>query len=466
MNRRRARKLLPRRALLEGALGGAGLAALGGLGPMSRLVRAAETTGAATTADRYYVFCYFSGGWDVLLSLDPRDPSAFHAGNMQSTLIYPGYELLEVTDGQLVEGDPGLTFGPAIGDLAAHASKLAVVRGMSMDTLTHEAGRRRFLTGKPPSGLQARGSAAATWLAGTLGAGDAIPNLAMRVESFNTELPTYATALKVSTVDDLVRALKASDPAVSDLARQQIDELLLKTSQCDSAQASTFWQATEESRQRGHEMVAEQLDALFDFLANGPEMEALRDHYGIATAAAAQSSPAAQAALAAQAIKGGVSRVVSIQAASGLDTHYDEWADEQPERQLEGFAAVARLIEDLQSSEYPGGSGESWLDHTTIVGFSEFSRTSMINDRGGRDHSLTNACFLLGAGIAGGQAIGRSSDVGMAPTPTDLLTGAHDPGGEIIKPEHIIRALLHDIDVVEDVADLRVDPLVALLKSG
>ena len=45
------------------------------------------------------------------------------------------------------------------------AQKICVVRGMSMETLTHEAGRRRFITGKPPSGLLARGSSGATWLA-------------------------------------------------------------------------------------------------------------------------------------------------------------------------------------------------------------------------------------------------------------------------------------------------------------
>ena len=27
--------------------------------------------------DRYYIFCYFGGGWDVFLSLDPRDPRDF-----------------------------------------------------------------------------------------------------------------------------------------------------------------------------------------------------------------------------------------------------------------------------------------------------------------------------------------------------------------------------------------------------
>ena len=32
---------------------------------------------AATATDHYYVFCYFEGGWDHLLGLDPRDPAVF-----------------------------------------------------------------------------------------------------------------------------------------------------------------------------------------------------------------------------------------------------------------------------------------------------------------------------------------------------------------------------------------------------
>ena len=51
----------------------------------------------------------------------------------------------------------------------------------------------------------------------------------------------------------------------------------------------------------------------------------------------------------------------------------------------------------------------------------------------------------------------------MAPTATNLTTGLQDPGGSVVRPEHVIRALLHDAGVTEDVADLRVDPLLALL---
>ena len=168
-----------------------------------------------------------------------------------------------------------------------------------------------------------------------------------------------------------------------------------------------------------------------------------------------------QPALAVQAITGGISRVVSVRVAEGLDTHYDEWTTDQGAFQQRGFDAVATLLDDLAAREY-GSSGDSWLDHTVVVGFSEFSRTALLNDRGGRDHSLTNAVFLAGGGIRGGQVIGRSSDIGMAPTPTDLSTGLPSPDGEVIRPEHVLRTLLEEVGV-GDGPDLRVPPIGALV---
>ena len=154
---------------------------------------------------RYYIFCYFPGGWDILLSLDPRDPARFTNGNVRTTQIQTGYEMLQGSDGNLVRS-AGMTFGPYIGALGQHAQDIAFIRGISMDTLTHEVGRRRFITGKAPSGLQARGSSAATWLASHYGGNEPIPNLAIQVESYNRDQPNYATGLSVNSVSDLLRA--------------------------------------------------------------------------------------------------------------------------------------------------------------------------------------------------------------------------------------------------------------------
>ena len=191
--------------------------------------------------DRYYIFCYFSGGWDVLLSLDPRDPRDFPSTEdaLRRTRIQPAYEMQQRPDVDVVRSREGHLFGPYMGDLLRHSDKLTVVRGMNMETLAHSGGRRRFLTGKPPSGQLARGSNGATWLAGQLGQNELIPNLSLRVESYNRDLPNYATALRVSTVPDLLRALRPSDPVLSPLLSRQIDASLTATARCPDSMLST-----------------------------------------------------------------------------------------------------------------------------------------------------------------------------------------------------------------------------------
>lgn len=456
-----------RRDFLRTLAGAAsGLYAFGALGPLGRLAH------AEIAKDRHYVLVYFAGGWDILLSLDPRDPATFTNGNLNATRIQPGYELLRsnavsttrypysvAQSGPLRRAKTGVTFGPHIGDLFQHADKLCVVRGLSMDTLTHDAGRRRFLTGKPPSGVQARGSSATSWLASRLGQDDPIPNLAVRVESFNVELPDYSTAVLVDSVPDLLTALRPGTPALGPDLERQLDAFLRGAASCSSARRSATWRSAETSRVRARNLTAAQLDTRFDFSANTPEMVKLRSQYGIGSDL---SAPEAQAAMAGRAITSGISRVAAYVAnAESLDTHYQNWATNQGATQERGFNTIARLIEDLAATEYKG-SGSSWLDHTTIVAFSEFSRTAMLNDSTGRDHALTNCCLLAGAGVKGGTVVGASSDVGMTPQAIDLGSGALDPGGEVVHPEHIWQALFSEVGLTTE-PDLRVAPLRAIL---
>ncbi|HJL43552.1 MAG TPA: DUF1501 domain-containing protein [Myxococcales bacterium LLY-WYZ-16_1] len=447
---------ITRRSLLRRAAGAAA-ASLGGSLALERLAAGM----GPSDQDLHYVFAYFSGGWDIILGLDPKDPAVFTEDEVRQTQIQPAYDQLDLADADLVRAG-NFTFGPYIGELRRHADKLAVVRGMSMETLTHEAGRRRFITGKPPSGLLARGSSAATHLAARLGEAEPIPNLAIQVETYNVDEPNYATGLKANGVDDLVRALRPGRPALPDSAIAELDGLLRDFSNCAHAQGSPTLQAAESARQKARQMVERDVAGLFDFAS--PDLEALRGRFGIPPGRNGLRSYEAQAALAAQAITGGVSRVVSIQVSGGLDTHFSEWSRDQGPRQRQGFDAIARLIDELESRPY-GDTGESWLDHTVIVGFSEFSRTPLLNDRGGRDHSLTNACFLCGAKIRGGTVVGASSDRGMEPQPVNLGTGRVDPGGEVVKPEHVIQTLLHDAGYTDDFADLRVGPIDAIRKA-
>ncbi|MEQ1500854.1 MAG: DUF1501 domain-containing protein [Myxococcota bacterium] len=436
---------------------GGGLAAFGGLGPLLRLANAAGPETAAS--DRYFLFCYFNGGWDVLLGLDPRDPDVFTADVRADTRIEPGYDTLQDVGKVPLTLSSGVTVGPYFGRLADYADQVAIVRGMSMETLTHEAGRRRFITGKPPSGLLARGSSIASYLAANLGSDHPIPNIAMNHEAYNPDLPAFATALQVASTDDLVRALSPGEYDLDPALRARTEELLEQIRTCDANQTSLARSDALDFRLSARELVEQGLDALFDFGSSSPEMVALRARYGISTSNL--KSNAAASAMAVTALTAGISRCASITVASGLDTHYSDWQRNQGPNQQAGFDLVAAIADDLASRDY-NGTGTSWLDHTVIVGFSEFSRTSLLNDAGGRDHALTNACFLLGGGIRGGRVLGASSDVGLEPQAIDLATGALDPAGEIPKPEHVLRALMTEVGIDTDDADLRVDPLAAL----
>ncbi|MGC6418613.1 MAG: DUF1501 domain-containing protein [Bradymonadia bacterium] len=461
MARHKSKAGMNRRRFLRNTLAiGGGAAALTHTPFLNHLVHAQARN--LDAPDRYYIFCYFGGGWDVLLSLDPRDPRDFPStiDSMRSTQIQPGYETLARPDADIIRTPEGISFGPYIGDLAQHAGRMAVVRGLNMETLSHTGGRRRFLTGKAPTGTLARGSNASTWLAGHLGADDLIPNLSLRVENYNRDLPNYASALRVSAVPDLLRALEPAQPSLEPLLARQVDEALKATSVCPNSLKSIAWQKAEFARKSANQVVANNLSSAFQFSARNAEMERLRGHYGFTSVG---NSPGVSAALAAQAITQRISRCVSVNLVGGLDTHAGtQWTQDQGPRQEAGFNAVARLIEDLAQRPYDDRS--SWLDHTTIIGFSEFSRTPLLNLSGGRDHHLVNSCFLVGGSVRGGQVIGASTDVGMLAGNVNLATGLPSPDGEVIRPEHVLRSLYTEVGIGDE-PDLRVSELPTLLRT-
>ena len=242
-----------------------GLAAAGALSPARSLVHAAETNQSEGIPDRFYIFCYFPGGWDILLSLDPRDPAIFNNQTMKISQIQPGYDLLDIPGDTLYEPVTGMKLGPFIGDLKKHAERMAVIRGMSMETLSHDAGRRRFLTGKTPAGSLARGSSSDVWLSSQLGSEAPIPNLAMRVESYNRGLPNYASALKTAQHADLTRVLRAAEPDFGALHDQQIAHLLESFALCPEAAPSQFWHEAAEAVTKKNQMVQQDLAGFFDF---------------------------------------------------------------------------------------------------------------------------------------------------------------------------------------------------------
>jgi uncharacterized protein (DUF1501 family) len=422
-----------RRQLLETA----GIAA--GAVTLRTLLWPARAEAASAPAGNL-LFCYFSGGWDQLLALDPRDQTkpAFQQAAAYSAMgsgIYPAYD--KVADANvkaLLAGNPSgiqtaqnLTFGPAVPlSLQQHAQDLCIVRGVAMGTLTHEVGRRYFITGKFPRGLQAAGSSLPTVIAAGAGDTTQIPNLAVGVESYNEGFPSFASGLEVGNASDVQNVLRpggAPVPAGTDAALHAFEaqELSCGGHELDGGGLVTLFRA---SREKARELVVSGAASHFAFtLDPAKQTQEIKDlfaKFGIATYADLGGARG-QAALAAQALTRGISQAVSLQLANGIDDHSDSWQRTHATNLYKGFDALAALISYLKNT--PDARGGSVWDHTTLMVFSEFARTPLVNSRGGRDHHLASSCLLAGPGIRGNQVVGATSDRGMAVVPLDPATG-------------------------------------------
>ena len=158
---------------------------------------------------------------------------------------------------------------------------------------------------------------------------------------------------------------------------------------------------------------------------------------------------------------------MTIKVANNLDSHQrTAWETAHGPNQQEGFDSIAALASYLAATPFGDVPGDNWLNHTTIMCFSEFGRTEKLNGNGGRDHNLISSMLLLGGDIRGGQVIGATTDLGMQAQPVDLMTGQVSLTGELIGNNHIARTLLHSIGVEEDVGDFREEPITSLLKEG
>ncbi|MBL8604859.1 MAG: DUF1501 domain-containing protein [Myxococcales bacterium] len=455
-----------RRRVLGSVAGAIGSASVGFFG-FEKLARA----DLPMPSGRAFIFCYFPGGWDQLLFLDPRDPARFPDSDRSVNLFETRYQELEGVNGfsgQLVRPrDPSspLAFGPAAAKpadmvkLTDFADRIAVVRGMNMNTLGHEVGYRYFLTGKFPVGTTARGTSIATEIVAQMVPRRPIPNVSLRVESYNDRYSGAASALRVDTLDDLLLVLAPSRYQERDVVERALADYGQRVGPCDPEvyDRRGLFSAMRGARSQADSIVQSGLAQYFQFVSGTDEAsQAIRRRYRLTLGDA--NSPGARAALAAQAIKTGVAQVASVMIGNSTDTHFTGNAGHAAAL-YPGVSAFTSLLDDLRSTPHP--SGGTFLDHTTVLGFSEFSRTPMFNNFGGRDHHLTGSCILAGAGIRGNTVIAESSNVGMAPARYDFARNVVAPTGENILPEHIAATLLASAGL--DPYITRVNPIQALL---
>ncbi|MBK8256133.1 MAG: DUF1501 domain-containing protein [Polyangiaceae bacterium] len=455
-------RMLSRRAAL-GALGvGTGAYLLDGFIGLPF----AKAEGNCPTPDEapLLVMCEFTSGWDTLLCLDPRNHQVYgeagggiHTAYDQITDA-PTAAMLDATGGTGLYQPNGcnIQFGPAMSQnlVTQHKDDLCVVRGVQMGTLTHEVGRRYFLTGKVPRGLAASGSSLETAWVALSGHIDEfqIPNLvAGGAETYNEGLSPQASGLTVPSYAEMaqvLRPLNASlglhgkvDQAAAEFHHAAFCEHLQYDGADHVSTHLSAWNTAQTLANGG-------LWKHFDFKAAPPvgsPLDKLYDTFGVNKAnpaATLSGKPKGQAALAAQALVNRISQVVLLRLVNITDAHFDDdWQTNHPRLIRDGFDALADLITLLKNTE--DKPGKSFWDRTTVLCFSDFARTPVINPQGGRDHHLASACLIAGQGIKGNIAVGANKDTTYDTRPMNLATGQPDDEmGHLVRPSDIHATVL------------------------
>ena len=416
------------------------------LGASAALLPFAASGEDEISTDRRFLGLYFNGGWDVLLGPDPREPGQYEGIDLGLDRLAAEYrDPIPVMMG----GGEEVLWGPTMAALARHADVMTLFRGVNMNTLAHGAGRAYVNTFLPPRGVVPFGDSLATRMAA---AGDyenvLLPNIAIGIPSFNHSFPADVNGVPLDLVTDLAGLMQPLGTAP--FSEQTLAALAAAQDEVEGCVHEQYGRRPVDelriARARMRHMVSGELADLFDIGADS----SLLARYGISNPNAA-NDPAVIAAMIWRMLDSGLTRTVTAQLQRGFDTHGANWADDQPERQREGFSALAVLLDDLREDD-PN------LDETTVVVFSEFARTPKINGRGGRDHWFASSVVVFGGGLRRG-VYGATVEQTLGLLAIDRTTGKPDPAGEVLLPEHIGATLAKAAGL--SVEPFRVEPLNA-----
>ena len=99
--------------------------------------------------------------------------------------------------------------------------------------------------------------------------------------------------------------------------------------------------------------------------------------------------------------------------------------------------------------------GETLLETTTVIVFSEMGRTPVYNASFGKDHWPYTSVMMMGAGIRKGMRFGHS-DNKLVGAPIAFDSGSYTENGQLLSTENLIAGLLEsfDIDPREELGDI------------
>jgi hypothetical protein len=382
--------------------------------------------------DEFFVFVHASGGWDVTLSLDPRneavgiiDPPSTEwvdtapIRHWRDAPLDGGVDTFEV----LQPRNTRLRFGPAIGNLLDIADRVTVFNGLAMNTVSHPDGTFFVATGRHLAGGRPVAPSVDTMIANEFGRTQLFPSVSVQFPSayVGGGLDPRAAPLKMASVDTVSRVLARSNANTAAADREAVTALLSQEARDLAARSyhREVMQGFSLQYDGLRQMLRSNLQAVF-------QTTALRTAQpGFDYAARFQSRAATNAAFAVEAMKRNVVRCVSF-SMGGFDTHGTNYR-QQAQVQQECFDNIAALVRALDAAPHPTRTGRRLSDHTHILLVSDFCRTPQINATGGRDHYPNGSALVISPRFRGGMSYGSSDPAQLLPRPAGMFVDGMRP---------------------------------------
>lgn len=401
-------------------------------------------------SDEFFVLIHASGGWDVTLSLDPR--------NERRGLIEPGStDTIDTAPIRRWRNAPldsdtstfeifrpagsSLRLGPAIGNLGDIPDRLTIINGLAMNTVSHTDGTYFAATGRHLAGAKPVASSVDTMLANEFGRESLLPTVSVGYPStyVGTELDARVSPLRVNSVDTLSKMLNRSTVNTTAADRQAVTAMLTEESREFAARS---WYRDE------IEGFGLQLAALPRMLS--PDVQQIFNATSLAAAQPTffptpglrfQGRAGVNCAFAVEAMKRNLVRCVSF-ASSSHDTHNNNYRS-QPLIQQELFDTIAALVRALDAAPHPTRTGRRLSDHTHILVVSDFCRTPQINLTMGRDHYPNGSALVISPKFVGNTSFGRADDDQLLPASAGMFAD----GNRAVAPPDLLATFVAAVGV-------------------
>lgn len=412
--------LIDRRQVIAGGMALFGGAMLG----VPR--RAAAQTGPA----RRLIVVFAQGGWDPVCALDPKEARP-------GLDIQPGAVRMA---GGIDYYDADSTGGAVRAFFERHGDVSAIVRGITVRSISHPSCVKRILTGTASAQNPDLGAITAHVHAADM----PMPYMVLGATAFSG--PYASSTGRLGNANQLVTLL---DPAKNfPPPGEALPQPRFVPTDADDAAIRDWLRGRAErlQAQRGqHGSNRRKIDAWLSSLENSRRLRSYSDGMGTATLAIRFD---AQIELALTMLQEEVCWATAIDTGLAWDSHQrNDVVQGANHRVL--FEGLTALIDALKRTPSPGGG--MLIDDTAVAVVSEMGRTPTLNTDAGKDHWQTTAALLIGAGLQSDRVYGASTlgDDGPAleSAPVDFATGRPDAGGQLLESSAFVAGLLRWVGV-------------------